>query len=402
MESTPVQQHNTVIINATNIGKRMSGIGVYALNLVKALTVQESEIQFLVYLNKNARKHFREFAFPENFQVRWVGKWLSPDYKFPGHLLRLLFANYLSLKHRKVLLFNTSQLVVNFFRRQQIITIHDVIPLLFKQYHKKQYPYFKYLMKFALRYASRIITPSQHTRKLLQEIYNIPGERIRVIYNGAPLNKESPGKIDNRLLTPYILYVGRICPMKNITALIEAFRLLQERIPHRLVIVGDGEEHIEKEIRSGRLPADVLTDERIMLLGYVENREMEALYRNASLFVFPSLYEGFGLPPLEAMAHDCPVVASFAASLPEVCGSAVYYVNPKNPDSMAEGMLRVLTDNALRQKLIRRGYARVRCFSWDTSAREHLKVIREMLWAEQLSLEVPSSAKQESKIRNLA
>ena len=392
-----------IIINATNIGRRMSGIGVYVLNLVKALAAQDSDIHFIVYLNENARQHFRDFSFPKNFTVRWVRKWLSPDYHFPGHLLRLLFANYLSLKHRQALLFNTSQLVVSFFRRNQIITIHDVIPLLFKRYHKKQYPYFKYLLKFALRYADRIITPSQHTRQLLQKIYGIPGERIHVIHNGVPhFGEPTVEKRINTPPTPYILYTGRICAMKNITALIRAFRCIRDFVNHHLVIVGDGRNYIKDEIRAGRLPADMLTDERIVIKGHVENGEMERLYRGASLFVFPSLYEGFGLPPLEAMANGCPVVASYAASLPEVCGSAAYYVNPQDIPALAEGMYNVLTNQTLQRELIRKGYARVRHFSWDVSARAHLEIIRKLLNVGEASLHVTPSVKRKSKLRHPA
>ncbi|RKY92922.1 MAG: hypothetical protein DRQ01_05635 [Ignavibacteriae bacterium] len=139
---------NTVIVNATNIGYKYHGIGVYTLNVLQELTKLQTDLNFIVYLNNSCKEQIDKLEFPENFKIKWVSSLLSPDRNFKGHILRLLFSNLISLKHWKHLQFNTSQLEINFFRKNQVVTIHDVIPLLFPQYHKKQYFYFKIIWEY--------------------------------------------------------------------------------------------------------------------------------------------------------------------------------------------------------------------------------------------------------------
>lgn len=370
---------NRLIINATNIGRRLSGIGIYTLSLLQELARQDSDRCYTVYVNRNARAHLQEIHFPVNFRLVWVSRRLSPDYGFIGHFLRLLFANLLALIHWRHWIFNTSQLEACFFRARQIITIHDVIPLLFREYHRKQYPYFKSLLKFALRRARRIITPSSHSQLLLQEIYGLPADRIRVIPNGVQEIYHHAYRPSYRRRGGYILYCGRICPMKNVTALIRAFGLIRDRIPHKLIIAGEGQESLHEAVRQGLLSAEDLADGRIELRGHVSNREMRNLMQHASLFVFPSLYEGFGLPPLEAMACGCPVIVSHAASLPEVCGEAVFYADPHNPLEMALEIYQVLNDPALQERLSRAGRQQSYRFSWRKSAAAHLAAFRQTI-----------------------
>ena len=368
-----------LIINATNIGRRLSGIGIYTLSLLQELARQDHDRQYTVYLNRSARPHLQDIHFPDNFRLKWVSKQLSPDDGFIGHFLRLLFANLLALFHWRHWIFNTSQLEACFFRARQIITIHDVIPLLFREYHLKQYPYFKYLLKFALRRARRIITPSGHSQLLLQEIYGLSGDKIRVIPNGVQEIYHHAYQPSYRRRGGYILYSGRICPMKNVTTLIQAFALIRDRIPHKLILAGEGRESLDEAVRQGILSAEDLADARIELRGHVSNREMRTLMQHASLFVFPSLYEGFGLPPLEAMACGCPVIVSHAASLPEVCGEAVFYADPHNPLELALEIYQVLSDPATQERLSRAGRQRSYCFSWRKSAAAHLAAFRQTI-----------------------
>jgi glycosyltransferase involved in cell wall biosynthesis len=388
MSETNSRISSTIVINATNIGKKMNGIGVYTLSLLKTFARMQSGLRFIVYVNKNARNHLNALFFPPNFTLRWVSHRLSPDYRFPGHLLRLVYANYLSIKHRKRLIFTTSQLEACFFRSRQIITIHDVIPLLFKEHHKKQYPYFRYFLKFALKKAEYIITPSYHSQKLLKQHYRLPEHKIRVIPNGVQeIYKDPVRRIDwNR--KDLILYTGRISPMKNIAGIIKAFHYLKDSLPHQLVLVGEEKSAIEREIRAGRLTRADVESDRIEFRGHISGSEMCHLLKRVSLLVFPSFYEGFGLPALEAMACGCPVVASNAASLPEVCGKAAYYVNPFSIRSIAGGIFQVITNLKIRRYLIRKGYVRVLRYSWDNSAKEHINIFRAALNARNVPLPV--------------
>jgi len=356
--------HRTIVINATNIGRALNGIGVYTLSLLKALSTMETGLNFIVYLNKNCEPHLREITFPDNFRA---------------NILRLLYANYLSIKHRKLLIFTTSQAEACLFRSNQVITIHDVIPLLFREFHKKQYYFFRYVLKYALRAVKCVITPSRHSQGLIKEIYRIPAGKIQVIPNGIQAGyKIAPGYCMLEK-DQFILYTGRISPMKNIAGIFKAFARIKDKIPHKLVIVGEEKSEIEKEIHAGRLSKEEVENKRIIFKGHIPDGELQALMKQASLLIFPSLYEGFGLPPLEAMACGCPVVVSNAASLPEVCGSAAYYVDPYRIESITEGMYRVLTNRRLRKYLIHKGFTRAKLYSWEASASGHLGAIYQAL-----------------------
>ena len=177
---------------------------------------------------------------------------------------------------------------------------------------------------------------------------------------------------------PFILYAGRISPHKNLVRIIEAFSALktelarEDQLPDlKLIIIGD-EVSRHPDLRRTVIRSGVQNDVRF--LGFVPIDVLRLFYDAAKLFVFPSLYEGFGLPPLEAMAHGTPVVTSNASSLPEVVGNAAVMVNPENVFDIMRAMQRVLTDQAVREKLKARGYEQVRKFSWESSARRLVDV----------------------------
>jgi glycosyltransferase involved in cell wall biosynthesis len=385
MKKAMFNSNNTVVINATNIGYKFHGIGVYSLNILKEFTRLSTGLNFIVYLNKSCKPHIEEINFPDNFTVKWVSSIISPDKNFKGHSLRLIYSNFLSLRHWKYLLFNTSQLEINFFRKNQVVTIHDVIPLLFKEYHRKQYPYFKIILTYGLKYAKYVLTPSEHSKDLLQQIYNLSDERIKFIHNGANtigLNKRNS---DNEPEEKYILYIGRINKMKNIKNLLKAYSLIGDKISHKLVIVGDNVTNLQRGMKNAGFSSRL--KERVIFKHDIDESSKCMLMKNASLLVFASLYEGFGLPPLEAMACGCPVIVSDNSSLPEVCGEAAYYINPLNPSDIAEGIINVLNNSTLRNKLINNGLQRAKQLSWTNSAKEHLNVLEHVIMHSRLPLE---------------
>ena len=373
MSNLNISTHDRVIvINATNIGKTLSGIGVYTLSLIRELIHLKPNFNIILILNRNSKHHFQQFDFSNTFKVIWVSRYISPEFGFFGHLLRLIYSNIISLRYLKFVLFNTSQLEAAFFRPRQILTIHDIIPLIYKQLFPKQFYYYKYLLKLALK-SSFIIVPTKHTHDLLTSIYAVKEDNIAIINYGIQNNFIEEGIASEHDREKLILYVGRISETKNIKGLLEAFGLVKNRIEHKLVFVGSG------AIPRG-LPVD---DERVQFKGYVSNEELLVLYKSASLFVFPSFYEGFGFPPLEAMANGCPVVVSNSSSLPEVCGDAAYYVDPYDIESISEGIYTVLTDESLRQSLIKKGFERVKLFNWEKAAREHLSVFEKVIRKDQ-------------------
>ncbi|HLG31835.1 MAG TPA: glycosyltransferase family 1 protein [Ignavibacteriaceae bacterium] len=368
---------NTVIINATNIGYKFHGIGVYSLNILKEISKLKTDLNFIVYLNKSSKSYIDEINYPENFRLKWVSSIISPDKKFKGHLLRLIYSNLISFKYRNYLQFNTSQLEINFFRSNQIVTVHDVIPLLFRKYHKKQYFYFKLILKYGLINARYILTPSYHSKDMLMKIFNLQEERVKAIHNGANTLHLNSVHLTVREKDNYILYVGRINQMKNIGALLTAYSMIYKKINHDLVVISDDKNSLEREINKANLNDEVV--QRIIFKENVNEEEKIKIMSRASMLVSPTLYEGFGLPPIEAMACGCPVIVSNTSCIPEVCGGAALYIDPYNTNSIATAIVELIENENLRAKLIERGLTRVRGFRWEFSAMEHLRVFENVL-----------------------
>ena len=378
---------NTIIINATNIGSKINGIGTYSLNIIKGLARNNLEVHFVIYLNKSGKKHIEDFHIPKNFEMKWVSGLLSPDKKFFGHLLRLLYSNYLSIKYPRHLQFNTSPLEVCFFKSNQIVTVHDIIPILFIKFHKKQYLFYRIILKYVLRNVTMIITPSTHTKKLLLKYYKLPDEKIQAIPLGVEKHcvKDLHG---TKTLTPYILYVGRINKMKNIDGIVKSFIIASAYVKIDLVVVGDNKKEFIKLL--DELIFHQIVKKRITFIENVTEEEKFRLMKNASLFIYPTHYEGFGLPPLEAMLCSCPVIVSNNSVLPEVCGNAAYYVNPNNESEIAEGIVEILSNDSLRKQLIQNGLQRAQKFSREKTAVEHITIIKRILQHSRSSSEYES------------
>ena len=362
-----------LIINATNLGQYIDGIGTYILNILRELSRLSTGLHTIIYVNKTAACHIGSMSFPAGCEIRYTGRWMSPDHGFRGHILRLLYANLLGVRHCSSTFFVASQLEAMFFRRNLVITIHDIIPLLFPADHKKQYFYFRYLLGVVLKRARAVIAPSLHTKELLMTHYGLDPHKIAVIHNGVSTPAAAARSEDDKR---FILFNGRLVPTKNVGGLLRAFGLIRDRIPHRVIITGHFRPRGMKALLHSLKGERVLDDGRVEFRGHVSAGEMEHLLHTASLLAFPSLYEGFGLPPLEGMIHGCPVVVSRVSSLPEVCGNAAEYVDPSNTRSIADGMYRVLTDSRHRMSLIRKGLVHARRFRWEESALRHVDVFQ--------------------------
>jgi glycosyltransferase involved in cell wall biosynthesis len=357
-----------MIINATSIGRNPSGIGRYSLS-ISLYFLEHWDYPFQIFINKHALVHFEKAKNKDKIKV--ISGTVSPDFGFRGHLLRFLWANKLSLQNQKSLIFNTSPLEGSLHHKKQIITVYDTIPLLFSSNHKNQYYYYKHILPIILKNTVKILTISENSKNSIMNYYKIPKEKIHVIYCG--MSEYFINQKINCTKQNYILYVGRLSPAKNIEGLIKSFDLLinKYKLDLRLKLTG----------KNGNLNYKInnATRRKIDFVGNVSDIELFDLYKNASLFVFPSFYEGFGLPPLEAMASGCPVVVSNRGSLPEICGDAAYYIDPYDVENITEGMYKVLTDNELRMKLIQNGLERVKMFSWEISAKKHINVFEEVL-----------------------
>jgi glycosyltransferase involved in cell wall biosynthesis len=261
---------------------------------------------------------------------------------------------------------------------RSVVTIHDCIHLMFPQYlpNRVAYAYAKASLWSAGHRAERILTVSETSKTDIVRYCGVSPDRVSVIYNAIDerfLAEPTTDAIQNtreryQLDGPFVLYVGNIKPHKNLERLIEAFDLVRHEgfDKLRLLIIGD---QISKFPRLRRAVDRHHLHKHVRFLGFVSVDTLASLYRLATVFAFPSLYEGFGLPPLEAMASGTPVVASNVSSMPEVLGDAAVLVDPYRPESIAEGLVRVLSDSALRAILHQRGIQRARVFSWADSAR---------------------------------
>jgi glycosyltransferase involved in cell wall biosynthesis len=264
------------------------------------------------------------------------------------------------------------------------------------------------LTRRVLKGATRIFAVSQFSKTEIEQLFGIPSTQVEVVYNaiderflhGHASDADRQLIAERYLVTyPFLLYAGRISPHKNLVRIIEAFSALrgelekEQKFPDlKLIIIGDdlsGHPDLRRTvIRSG-----VHNDVRFF--GFVPIEVLRIFYDVANVFLFPSLYEGFGLPPLEAMAHGTPVVTSNTSSLPEVVGNAAVLVNPENVFEIMRATHRVLLDPVLREKLKQRGYEQAKRFSWDDSARRILRVYEEVVGGKQggdISLDDKSEA----------
>ena len=351
------------------------GIGTYIRNIIGELARIDLETHYLLI---GGRQHWEELgSLPENFQ--WLEYESAPEtFRTHLHLPWLLRRRGVDLLHMPW--FYAPALVPC----RLVITVHDLSDVFMPPAASS--PLVQagrmFLARRALGRASRILAVSHSSKRELVRSFSIPEERIEVIYNALderflrePLPADADRILERHAVNyPYLLYAGNIKPQKNLARLIEAFAVVKaelrgypEYAQLKLLVIGD---ELTKHHDLRRAVVRSRMREDVRFLGFVPHPVLRVFYARACAFVFPSLYEGFGLPPLEAMAHGTPVVTSNVSSLPEVFSQAALLVNPENVFDIARGIRQVLTEGVLRDALIRRGYELVQRFSWERSARE--------------------------------
>lgn len=345
------------------------GIGTYIRNILAELTHLDRTTEFIVLckpdeceLASELGPNFR--AVPESARPYSIGE----QVRVPLALAR----------ERVQLLHEPHYVLPALTRCPSVVTIHDCIHLMFPQYlpNRLAAPYARASMWVATRKADRILTVSEASKRDILRFFDIPPERITVVHNAIDdrfLSRPDEEHIERvrqryQLDHPFALYVGNIKPHKNIDRLIDAFgRARAQGLDDlRLIIIGDELSKypaLRQAVHRHRL------DKHVRFFGFQPIERLSVFYRLAKVFVFPSLYEGFGLPPLEAMACGTPVVTSSVSSMPEVCGDAALLVDPTDPSAIASGLLRATTDESVRADLVCKGHARARQFSWAESVR---------------------------------
>jgi glycosyltransferase involved in cell wall biosynthesis len=358
------------------------GIGTYVRNLIQALAALDHENRYTLVVRPQDVAEVT--GLPSNFIVSPYGR---ADTTVLHNITFPLF-----IRTFKADLYHIPLNFVPFFMpRPYVVTIHDMSSLLFpargelrETAHEERY------RRGALR-AARIIAVSHSTRRDLEAVLRLPPGRVRTIYSApdpAFITPSTDFSGDKEILErysiqpPFILYAGTIRPQKNVSRLIEAFAVVRSELEQhpefrdlRLVIIGD---ELSRHPAVRRAVVATRVAPYVRFLGFVPIDTLKVFYRAATLFAFPSLYEGFGLAPLEAMACGTPVVASSVPSLVEAVGDAAELVTPDNVFDIARGLRNTLLDQAHRENLIRAGYEQSKRFNWEQTGRAVLDIYREI------------------------
>lgn len=378
MTNSPSPSYNIFMkigIDARFYSSSFTGIGRYVYELIDNILKLDQRNQYVLFFNS---PEFEKFSPPRKGVTKILAD--SPHYslKEQWHFWRLLQKENLDLMHFTH--FNAPIL----YRRPSIVTIHDLTLNLHpgkkmaSGLHRLAYTL---TIRSIINRSKRVITPSEHTRQDIVKHFNIESDKIAVIREGVSSSfhkisdtnivKEFREKIG--LTKPYILYTGVWRSHKNLVNLIKAFAILKHthHFPGWLVITGKEDPwypEVKQTVRDESLEGEV------RFTGLVPDEDLVLLYNGASVFVLPSLYEGFGLPALEAFACGIPVCASHISSLPEICADAAEYFNPNNPNDMASKIAMVYNDPAKIYAMVKRGLERIKDFSWERMAEETLKI----------------------------
>lgn len=372
-----------IAIDAISLLSPLTGVGKYTYQIAKNLREIDEENEYHYFYGYYYSKRLRSNSEGGNTQYQ-IKETIS---KLP--LLRSIARrgirafNYVWPRGFD-LYFEPNFIPLHVKAKRTVVTIPDFSFKMYPQWHpRERVQYFERFFWTNIKKAHKIIAISDFIRKSALDFLGLPEEIIRTIYLGydkeifrtyGKSELERTKKTFN-LPDKFMLFVGSIEPRKNLVNLARAYQHLGERTrkEFKLVLAGfKGWENKEIMEHLEKFKGDVL------YLGYVPEGELGKIYNLATLFVYPSLYEGFGLPPLEAMACGCPVLTSKVASIPEVCGNAVYYVDPSDEEGITDGISQLLTDDDLRGRLASDGLARAQKFSWEKSAREHLQVFEEL------------------------
>ncbi len=369
------------------------GVGTYIRNLLHALCDTDSENHYFLICQPSDTAQLSKLN--PNFHVV---PYARSDMDRLEHLLLPLFLRKLGVDLVHFPLNRVPLLMM----QPYVVTIHDIGVVFFSEATgvKKSLRHFRF--RRGLVRANCVMAVSARTRRDLHNVFQIPEERVRLVYNApdpAFFAQDHSSALDGsagpdvvelerqRILEryqihyPFLLYAGTIRPQKNIPRLVEAFAVLRTELENhplyrniRLLIIGD---EISKYPAVRRAVMQSRVEQSVRFLGFVPFDTLRVFYALASAFVFPSLYEGFGLPPLEAMASGTPVVASDISALPEAVGDAALLINPENVFDIARGMREVLLDPDLRARLIEKGQKHAARFSWSQTARDVINIYRE-------------------------
>jgi glycosyltransferase involved in cell wall biosynthesis len=362
-----------IAVNAAIVGEQPTGLGLYALQLIRELDALGERL--VVYTSRP------EAVRAPRARVERVPAAVRPERGARGHLARLAWTQ-IGLRRRVARL--RPRLLLNLMPEgllhaalPQVTIIHDVLPLRSPEEYPRQQHYFRHYVPAVLRASRAVIVSSESTRRDLIGFYGLAPETLHVVLLGHDPARFAPPPRPPDDGEPYALFVGNVMPHKNLLRLVDAFSQAVGGGPGRLVIRGWGRAPHVRALRQ-RIDASGITG-RVDWRPYAADNELVALYQGARAVMLPSLYEGFGLTALEAMACGTPVIASNRSSLPEVVGDAAVSVDPEDTPAIAEAIRGLFTNGALARTHAARGLARAKLFSWEKTARAVQSILHDVM-----------------------
>ena len=363
-------------IDCHTVGSGIGGNETYTFHLVRALAAVDARNEYRLYVTRLS-PDVEALKVGANFTLVKITPH-SPYVRIPVSLP-------FELWRRPVDVLLVQYIPPPFGRTPIVNMVHDLAVIHLPQFFPRREVWRqRLLLPRAIRRAARVLTVSQHSKDDIVRTYGVPPADVVVTYNGVSDHFRRVAGAELRAVlerydaaSPYILYVGNLQPRKNLPGLLEAFALLKhaERLPHRLMIVG----------RSAWRSAEVFARARglgleadLIFTSYVPSADLPALYSGAAVLVYPSFFEGFGFPPLEAMQCGTPVVVSNRPAFPEILGDAAMIADPAQPADIARATLAVIRDAGLREGLVARGLERARRYRWEETARRTLGVFEDV------------------------
>lgn len=346
-----------ILVNARFLTQKLTGVQRYATEISRQLKTLCQDIRFLTPINIAQKETAEEFGAEVIGTVK-------------GHLWEQVALPFNLNKDSGILLCMANSAPVAY--KNKIVTIHDTAFLNTDWVSWKFKKLYSFLLPRVIENSRKIVTVSEFSKSEILKHFNLQPSMVEVIPNAVSnhLVSLAQGATENQYGT-YILGLSSLEPRKNFKNLILAFNRIQQP-GLKLIIVGSG----DAIYQSPQLSEAIGNNPNIVFTGYVDDKTLAGLYKHAQAFVFPSFYEGFGLPPLEAMAFGCPTIVSKTASLPEVCGDASVYIDPYDVESIQKGIEQVLSSADLRRQLVESGHKRVGFYGWEKSAQQYLELIQ--------------------------
>ncbi len=351
------------------------GIKVYTVNLIEQFLKLDKEDEFLfIYNDKNLLGRYANYPHVKEIAVEAPSKLIWDQIVVPKIIK----------KEKADLVFNPKLSIPIFTKAHKVLMIHGAeqfaVKSAFKWYDRI---YVQIMMPLYARAADKVLTTTKLGIKDLSKYLKLPEEKFMFAYEGVHerfkvLDDKELKRVKEKYNLPdrFILFVGGLTPLKNFKRVVQAFDLLTETIQEKLVVVGFKRFKFDAAMKVAQRPEE---KDKIIFPGFIPDEDLPAFYNLAELLIFPSLYEGFGLPVLEAFACGCPVVTTKTGCTREVTGDAALLVDPYDIKDIAEKMKTVLLDTSVKNELVQKGFERVKQFSWEKTARETLKLFKEVI-----------------------